>query len=337
MTKRFSQLILWLEKTVGINDPQPIAITNDASFRRYYRLILANERYIIMDAPPEKENCLPFIDVAKRFSAAGLNVPQIIAQDLEQGFLLLSDLGDDLYLPQLKNTPECADALYESAMCALVTLQQKTDKTGLPLYDETLLQREMSLFPDWLLEKHISFSLSETEKEALNHCFSILTESALAQPQVIVHRDYHSRNLLTHQNNSPAIIDFQDAVIGGITYDLVSLLRDCYISWSDEQLMTWTTFYFKRAQAENLLPVTATYTEFMRWFDLMGLQRHIKVAGIFARLYHRDGKIGYLADIPQTLRYIIEVSAKYPEFAALHELTKQRVLPAVLSLQSCEV
>lgn len=337
MTKRFNQLIAWLEKATNISNPQPVAITNDASFRRYYRLVFANEHYIVMDAPPEKENCLPFIDVAKRFLAAGLNVPQIIAQDLEQGFLLLSDLGDDLYLPQLKNTPEQADVLYESAMSALITLQQKTDKTGLPLYDETLLQREMSLFPDWLLEKHISLSLSETDKNSLTHCFSTLTESALAQPQVLVHRDYHSRNLLTHKDNSPAILDFQDAVIGGITYDLVSLLRDCYISWPAEQITLWTTFYFKRAQAENLLPATTSYTEFMRWFDLMGLQRHIKVAGIFARLYHRDGKAGYLADIPQTLHYIIDVSAKYPEFIALHELTKQRVLPAVMALQSCEV
>jgi hypothetical protein len=327
MPERLNTLQQWLETSVGFHAPQIVAITNDASFRRYFRVTAnANTTHIAMDAPPERENCQPFVDVAHRLRASGLNAPEIIVSNLEQGFLLLTDFGSQLYLPALTETQ--VERLYGDALDALVTMQARTPSDGLPLYDHRLLHQEMALFTDWLVDKHLNHLLQSKELTDLRACFELLSDSALSQPQVFVHRDYHSRNLMVVPSHNPGILDFQDAVKGPVTYDLVSLLRDCYVVWPLERVTGWAKRYYTQAQAMGILNDVAE-TEFFRWFDWMGIQRHLKASGIFARLYHRDGKAGYLQDIPRTLNYIVEVGQHYPELAALHELVSQRVLPAL--------
>ncbi len=327
MINRFNALQNWLESEVGIDAPQLVAITNDASFRRYFRVIIDGVSHIVMDAPPDKENSAPFIDVAQRLEISGLNAPRIVASDLEQGFLLLTDLGSQLYLPALNNTQ--VDDLYGDAIKALVVMQKNVSSEGLPLYDNRLLHTEMDLFSNWLVDKHLKLSLSTPVLANLANCFELLSSNALSQPQVFVHRDYHSRNLMIVPDNNPGILDFQDAVKGAITYDLVSLLRDCYITWPIERVKAWAKAYYTQAEQAGILK-NVEEARFIRWFDWMGIQRHLKASGIFARLYHRDGKSGYLKDIPRTLNYIVEVSADYPELSSLHELVSQQVLPNCL-------
>jgi len=322
----------WLQSELGADASQLVAITNDASFRRYFRIKKDNVSYIVMDAPPNKENCAPFIDVAKRLQASGLNAPKILASDLKQGFLLLTDLGLQLYLNALQETQ--VEKLYTDALNALMLMQTHTSSDGLPLYDQQLLHREMDLFTDWLLDKHLNLSLSTTEQANLATIFELLGNSALAQPQVFVHRDYHSRNLMVVPHNNPGILDFQDAVKGPITYDLVSLLRDCYIAWPLSRVNGWATNYFIQIQQKTDKLNNVDTNQFLRWFDWMGIQRHLKASGIFARLYHRDGKSGYLKDIPRTLTYVVEVAATYPELANLANIVKQDVLPRLS--KSCE-
>lgn len=319
MSERTDNLNKWLISELKISNPQIEAITNDASFRRYFRLIIDGVPHIVMDAPPSKENCRPFIDIAERLKAIGLNVPHIIASDLDQGFLLLTDLGSELYLPALNE--QRVDQLYGDALKALAHMQTHANSDGLPLYDRQLLHREMNLFIDWLLDKHLNLILSDTERKDLESCFDLLSSCALSQEQVFVHRDYHSRNLMICNSKSPGILDFQDAVKGPITYDLVSLLKDCYITWSNDQTTAWAIEHYTRLQQNGLLN-DIDEKEFLRWFDWMGIQRHLKASGIFARLYHRDGKSGYLKDIPRTVNYIVNISAEYPELAALHKLSK---------------
>ena len=324
MSERIKILKNWLQTELNLFEPKLVAITNDASFRRYFRVWINNTAHIIMDAPPDKEDCQPFIDISKRLIASDLNVPKILASNLAEGFLLLTDLGSQLYLPNLQT--EQADNLYKDALNALVTMQVKTSTDNLPAYDHNLLYNEMSLFVDWLVKRHLNLSLSETQQVELVTCLEIIIDSALSQPQLFVHRDYHSRNLMVVPQHNPGIIDFQDAVVGPITYDLVSLLRDCYISWPSEQLHKWLEYYFDLAYQADMLKSTDK-TNFLRWFDLMGIQRHLKASGIFARLYHRDGKSGYLKDIPRTLNYVVAVSANYPELKHLHKLVSEQVLP----------
>lgn len=328
MSLRINILQNWLQRERGVENPELIPITNDASFRRYFRVILNDVSYIVMDAPPEKENCLPFIDVAQRLQTSGLNAPEIIAQDLEQGFLLLTDFGSELYLSALNETQ--VESLYGDALNALARMQIKTSAEGLPLYDHQLLHQEMSLFTDWLLDRHLNLSLQPHTQVQLAHCFERLSQAALSQPQVFVHRDYHSRNLMVVSQNNPGILDFQDAVKGAITYDLVSLLRDCYIAWPRERVNQWAIRYFQqlKPQSHGLL-ASVDESQFLQWFDWMGIQRHLKASGIFARLYHRDGKSGYLKDIPRTLNYIVEVSADYPVLAPFYDLISQHVLPGL--------
>ncbi len=330
MTKRFQKLQDWLTTQIGLSISQLVPITNDASFRRYFRVTANGTSYIVMDAPPDKENCGPFIEVAMRLQQSGLNAPRIIASHLEHGFLLLTDLGSQLYLAALTKGP--VDNLYDDALKALLTMQIHTNCEGLPLYDHQLLHREMNLFTDWLIGKHLNLPLSSTEQVDLAAGFELLSSAALAQPLVFVHRDYHSRNLMVVSDNNPGILDFQDAVKGPITYDLVSLLRDCYIAWPQQRIQGWVNNYFSQAQQAGLLN-QVDETQLIRWFDWMGIQRHLKASGIFARLYHRDGKSGYLPDIPRTLNYIVTVSAHYPELAFLHQLVSQRVLPAYQSIE----
>jgi len=327
MPQRKAQLQQWLRDTCGIRDFSFVPASGDASFRRYFRVGLADGTSLIaMDAPPDKEDCRPFVDVTGRLAATGVHVPQIVHQDLQQGFLLLEDLGDDLYLGELDETS--VDRLYGEAIAALVRFQEHGDVTGLPAYDRELLAAEMALFPEWLLGQHLGLALDNAERRMLGECFELLIGNALAQPRVLVHRDYHSRNLLYCAPHNPGIIDYQDAVHGPLSYDLVSLLRDCYIRWPGQRVDAWLQDYARAAAAAGLID-QAQQVLLPQWFDLMGVQRHLKAAGIFARLKHRDGKPGYLGDIPRTLGYIIEVAQRRPEIGPLAQFIAQRVLPAV--------
>ncbi|MBY4898906.1 aminoglycoside phosphotransferase family protein [Cupriavidus sp. AU9028] len=303
-------------------DPDSCAPASaDASFRRYFRLRSANPSHptvIAMDAPPSHEDCRPFLHVAGLFAQAGVTVPQVLAQDLSQGFLLLSDLGSTTYLSRLDVTN--ARALYGDAAAALVKLQLATRPDALPPYDRALLQRELDLFPEWYVQKHLGVTLDAGQQADLAEVMQTLIANNLAQPQVYVHRDYHSRNLMVLDGEgNPGILDFQDAVIGPITYDAVSLWRDAYIEWDEELQLDWLIRYWERARKAGL-PVAGDFGEFYRDFEWMGLQRHLKVLGIFARLYHRDGKDGYLADMPLVLKYARSVAGRYGELRKLVRL-----------------
>lgn len=326
MPHRLEQLNHWLTKTVGVPAYEIAPASSDASFRRYFRIVFNGESRIVMDAPPDKEDSRPFVILGRQLHAAGLNVPEILAEDLEQGFLLLSDLGAQQYLSALNENT--VDLLYGDALGALVVLQTcGPGSDALPPYDESLLRREMELFRDWYLGRHLGLSPGDSEQAVLDETFSLLVDNALAQPQVSVHRDYHSRNLMVSARN-PGILDFQDAVYGPVTYDLVSLLRDCYIAWPREQVEQWVLGYHDIAIDHGILRGPQE-ERFLRWFDLMGVQRHLKASGIFARLNHRDGKPGYLGDIPRTLAYVTEVSGRYPELRPFLHLLEEHVMPSL--------
>jgi N-acetylmuramate 1-kinase len=313
---RKQQLEAWLQTILN----QTFTLTTasaDASFRRYFRVHLADKTLIAMDAPPPQEDCTPFVKVAKLLLDADLNVPEVIAQDLTNGFLLLSDLGDDTYLQHLNN--DTAQMLYGDATSALIKMQLASQPNVLPPYDDALLTREMQLFPDWYIAQHLKFELSTEQQAVLSNTFVLLNKNILAQGQVTVHRDYHSRNLMVTHENSPGILDFQDAVYGAITYDLVSLLKDAYIEWDEEQIIDWLVRYWEPARKAGL-PVPNDFSEFYRDFEWMGAQRHIKVLGIFARLYHRDGKDGYLKDMPLVLHYLRKVCGRYVELRPMLRL-----------------
>lgn len=316
---RLQLLRTWLQSTLGRSDYTIAPASADASFRRYFRIGVDGATHIVMDAPPDKEPVGPYIAVATRLERLGLNVPHIGAQDPAQGFLLLSDLGNRTYLQALN--ADTVARLYDDALGALVTLQTGIfeDSDFLPPYDHALLMREMELFRTWYLGRHLGATLTPAQDAALTAAFTALVQAALAQTQVWVHRDYHSRNLMVTAERNPGILDFQDAVRGPITYDLVSLLRDCYIAWPRAQVEEWVRDYHRRVRKAGL-PTCADADEFLRWFDLMGVQRHLKATGIFARLFHRDGKPGYLPDIPRTLGYVREVSARYDELSGLATL-----------------
>lgn len=317
MDLRLEQLKVWLnENKIAYQDIAPASA--DASFRRYFRITDSDKTFIVMDAPPEKEDCKPFVDIAKLLLEYGVNVPRVLQQDLEQGFLLLSDLGNTVFLSKLNN--KSVDEMYASAMQSILQMQKnKTPK--LPAYDETLLRNELNFFPEWYLEKQLKIVVTPAQKKLLEELFDVLIKNALEQPQVFVHRDYHSRNLMVNENNlnSPGVIDFQDAVIGAVTYDLVSLIKDCYIDWPREKVEFWVNDFYTKALSGRIIK-DVTFEAFLRWFDLMGLQRHLKVAGIFSRLKHRDGKTGYLKDIPRTMDYIFDVIKRYPEFKPFENL-----------------
>lgn len=337
---RFKQLSTWVSQYY----PQAsIEVASaDASFRRYFRVYTnANsdtntaDNYqqpanslIAMDAPPDKEDCAPFIDVTQRLLSAGVHAPQIYQQDLAQGFLLLEDLGGQDYLDHL--TQDSADLMYIEAMQALVKIQQ-ADTQGLPEYDADFLLQEMLYMPEWFLRTHLNIQPTPVQTQSIQQCFEHIVGKVLEQPQVFVHRDYHSRNLMLTDINNPGVIDYQDAMLGPITYDLVSLLRDCYIQWPNEQVEAWVLQFKKMLEREQLeneqqLPIIEPQT-FIEWFDVMGLQRHIKVLGIFARLNHRDGKPNYLNDLPLTLHYTLQIAQKYPETQVLCDLFTQWEIP----------
>lgn len=329
---RTRQLRDWLDQIFPRRPgeaPLPCApASSDASFRRYFRLDLPDgTTRIIMDAPPEYEDCRPFIRIASLFHEAGVHVPEVLAADLDQGFLLLSDLGRTTYLDVLD--AQTAPALYRDANAALIVLQRASRPGVLPVYDRALLQRELDLFPDWYIAKHLGLALDSRQMADLRAVFAALLDNNLAQPQVFVHRDYHSRNLMliaeapTHAHSAtaanPGVLDFQDAVYGPITYDLVSLYRDAYIAWEEAQELDFVIRYWEAARAASL-PVRADFDAFYRDYEWMGAQRQLKVLGIFARLYHRDGKDGYLKDMPRVMAYLRRTAGRYAELRPLARL-----------------
>jgi aminoglycoside/choline kinase family phosphotransferase len=317
LDSRFQQLEDWLQTVAGIHNYEIAPASADASFRRYFRVRFNATSRIVMDAPPQQEDCRPFIHVSALMAGIGLHVPVVLRQDLQQGFLLLTDLGEQMYLPALN--ADTVEELYGDALQALLRLQMH-GPADLPPYDRDLLMTEMELFREWYLQRHLGLQLSQSENAIIETAFNYLAEQALQQPRVIVHRDYHSRNLMLSTPN-PGILDFQDAVIGPITYDLVSLLRDCYIAWPRSQVMGWVSEYYQQAQSEGLLE-NVSEAQFVHWFDLMGIQRHLKASGIFARLNYRDAKPGYLQDIPRTLGYVLDVGKDYPLLASFVELVE---------------
>jgi len=326
MTERLKRIEQWLRQLIDAPSFEIRPASNDASFRRYWRVSYNGATRIVMDAPPDKEDCRPFIDISNRLLAAGVNVPQVLGEDLEQGFLLLTDLGNHLYLHRLNE--DSVEGLYGDAIERLIAMQADADTTGLPPYDRRLLMQEMELFRVWLVGRELGLDLGAQQQTALDQAFDFLAESALSQPRVFVHRDYHSRNLLVREKNNPGVLDFQDAVFGPVSYDLVSLLRDCYIRWPPARVHRWALSFYEEARVQKIIR-GVDKDQFLRWFDLMGVQRHLKASGIFARLWHRDGKAGYLKDISKTLGYIVEVSQGYPELAELHRILVELVVPKI--------
>ena len=316
--ERLQALQDWAARQLGGDSLDIAPASADASFRRYFRVTAKGRDYIVMDAPPAHEDCRPFIAVARLFADAGVHVPQVLAQDLDQGFLLLTDLGDTTYLSALNEAGSdqgAVRALYLASNDALIRIQQASRPGVLPDYDRVLLTRELMLFPDWYVAKHLGVDMKDEQKALLDTVFERILTNNLAQPQVYVHRDWHSRNLMVSEPN-PGILDFQDAVYGPITYDLASIYRDAYIQWDEEQQLDWVIRYWEKARAARL-PVPEDFGAFWRDFEWMGAQRHIKVLGIFARLYHRDGKDGYLKDMPRVMGYLRRVCERYDELKPL--------------------
>ena len=312
-------------------------VSGDASFRRYFRVIVDEKAFIAVDAPPDNEDCKNFVRKSNLFLQAGINAPKVYSADYVNGFMLLEDFGDDLYLPYLLEAQQSkeldfAENLYRRAIDSLVLLQKNIDSGILGSYDREQLQGEMGLFVDWFCVALLGIKISDKDRSHIESGFSFLADAALSQPQIAVHRDYHSRNLMIldkanySEDSGPGVIDFQDAIRGAYTYDLVSLLRDCYISWQPDLIDKWSGIYFDAAKSAGIIKEISP-EKFVRDLDLMGLQRHIKVMGIFARLCIRDNKPQFLADIPMVINYFLEVGEKYEELAPLLGWFKQTVFP----------
>ena len=312
-------LAAWLRNTLATSAFRLEPASEDASFRRYFRVRTGSRTRIAMDAPPPMEDCRPFVSVLGLLRGAGVNAPALHAADVEQGFLLLDDLGSRCYLDVIDD--ENADALYADAFEALLDMQCHVGQGQVPRYDERRLRDELDLFRRWFVARHLGIELDDTLSLALDGTFEALIRVCKEQPQAFVHRDYHSRNLMHVDGHNPGVIDFQDAVDGPVTYDLVSLLRDVYVRWPEDRVAGWVDAYHDRAVARRL--VGAGRERFRRWFDLTGVQRHLKIAGIFARLWHRDRKPRYLDDLPLTLGYLAEVSPRYPETEAVMRVLEE--------------
>ena len=316
--QRQQQLTEWLRRQFPGETFTLAPASADASFRRYFRATFVDGRtLVVMDAPPQHENCRPFLHIAKLFEDAGTHVPHVYAQDLQQGFLLLSDLGNTTYLQALK--AGSAPRLYDAATDALIKIQLASRDNELPPYDEALLLREMRLFPEWYIARHLNASLTDKQHAKLEEVFARIIANNLAQPRVYVHRDYHSRNLMQVDENNPGVLDFQDAVYGPITYDLVSLFKDAYIRWEEAETIDWLIRYWEKARKAGL-PVAADFSDFYRDYEWMGVQRHLKVLGIFARLHHRDGKDGYLKNLPLVKAYLRAACVRYIDLKPLLNL-----------------
>ena len=317
---RLDTLHSWLkglEPRWQLDLPTLAPASADASFRRYFRIESKNPDFptlIVMDAPPQYEPLDAFVKVDLLLENAGLNVPKILEKNIAEGFLLLTDLGNETYLAALNE--ETADSLYQDASHALVQMQLASTPDVLPNYDEVLLQRELDLFPDWYLKKHLHIEVTELQNSQIQQAFKLIIQNNLAQAKVYVHRDYHSRNLMVTKKKNPGVIDFQDAVYGPITYDISSLWRDAYIAWPEERVIDWVIKFWEEGRKAGL-PMTNDFGQFYRDFEWMGLQRHLKILGIFARLFHRDGKEGYLKDIPLVLEYAIATANRYIELKPL--------------------
>ncbi|MEO8401160.1 MAG: phosphotransferase [Gammaproteobacteria bacterium] len=297
------------------------ALPGDASFRRYFRITESNRSFIAMDASVEKQSCVPFVAIGRALREQGLSAPDIIASEMDQGFLLLTDFGDQTYLKEL--TLQNANSLYHSVLDALTVMQtcRQIDGWALKPFTADFMRNELNTFKEWFFEKHLELTLSAKTETLLSDCFTFLAETAANQPQVFMHRDYHSANLMVLPDARVGILDFQDAFIGPVTYDLVSLLRDCYIDWPPALVEELVLYYWKNLSLPNV-----TAEEFLRWFDLMGLQRHLKCLLTFSRKYRRDNNAGYLQFIPRTLNYILTVTERYPECAGLHSFLTEKVL-----------
>lgn len=330
---RLALLTRWVREDLGFDPALLAPASADASFRRYFRVMRDGESFIVMDAPPDREDLGPFVTVARLMAGAGLNVPWVLARHEPLGLLLLTDLGTRLYLPEL-TSPAAAEVLYRDAFAALVRLQTAghDSAAALPPYDEALLRREMQLFPDWFLARHLELVLRDPESAMLERLYTTLVDAALRQPATFVHRDFHSRNLLVTDDDSPGIIDFQDAVRGPVTYDLVSLLKDCYVAWPATMVRAWALQYREQLLRAGF-PLELGPAEFLRAFDLMGLQRHVKVLGIFCRLCYRDGKPQYLGDLPRVLDHAIAAATAHAETAEFGAFLDERVRPAFILAQ----
>jgi aminoglycoside/choline kinase family phosphotransferase len=332
---RQDALRAWLERVLPVPGASISPVSEDASFRRYFRVALGDDTglrgslnqartLIAMDAPPPQEDCRPFVAIAGLLSNAGLNAPEVLAHDFEQGFLLLSDLGTRMYFDELSDAT--APSLYRDASIALVRWQLASREGVLPLYDEAFLARELAIFPEWYVARHLGVALDDAQRSTISGAFRLILDHNLAQPRVYVHRDYHSRNLMVADPN-PGVLDFQGALYGPITYDLVSLLRDAYVAWDEEYQLDWAVRHWERSKDAGL-PVAADFGDFWRDFEWMGVQRHLKILGIFARLYHRDGKSVYLAEMPRVMAYLRAACSRYrplgPFLKLLDELEQRQ-------------
>jgi hypothetical protein len=313
---RSAELERWIAEQIPGRSFSLAPASADASFRRYFRVSFAGETLIAMDAPPPQEDCRPFVKVARLMAQAGVHVPHVVAEDLGRGFLLLSDLGFTTYLQALNEAN--ADALFGDAIAALLRWQRASQAGVLPPYDAALLRRELDLFPTWYVGRHLDIELDSAQRQALDSAFRLLIDNALGQPPVYVHRDYMPRNLMLSEPN-PGVLDFQDAVYGPISYDVVSLFRDAFVSWEEPRVLDWAVRYWEQARAAGL-PVRSDFAEFYREFEWMGLQRHLKVLGIFARIRYRDGKPAYLEDAPRFIGYVRACCSRYDALTGLLQL-----------------
>ena len=324
---RLALLQGWLARDLGLRPARIEPASSDASFRRYFRVVCDDSTFVAMDAPPATEDIRPYLHVTALLEPLGVHVPHVYEADAARGFVLLEDLGSTHYLARL-GAGDDPQRLYGDALQALAEIQLRGAAAAAELlpYDRAPLARELALMPEWFLDRHLALELTPGEREMIVASFEFLIAEALQQPEVFVHRDYHSRNLMVVEERNPGVIDFQDALRGPIGYDLVSLLKDCYISWPRQRVLEWVNGYRSLLQSRGGR-VGGSPAQFLRWFDLIGVQRHIKVLGIFARLWYRDGKPGYLRDLPLTLDYVREGCRLYPELAELSEFFERRVAP----------
>jgi aminoglycoside/choline kinase family phosphotransferase len=316
----------WLARDLRLPVLRIEPASSDASFRRYFRVFCTAGTYVVMDAPPGKEDVRPYLKVSQLLESLGAHVPHVHESDAQRGLLLLEDLGATLYLERL-DAGDDPEPLYADALRVLALIQVRGREACAQLapYGRAELAREMALMPEWFLARHLSLTPSAAEAQLLGGAFEFLIQEALAQPVVFVHRDYHARNLMVVRERNPGIIDFQDALRGPVAYDLASLLKDCYIAWPRERVVHWVSGHRAQLRAQGG-DAGASEAQFLRWFDLIGVQRHIKVLGIFCRLWYRDGKPGYLPDLPRTLEYVRDTCARYAELSALHSFLEQRVV-----------
>ena len=328
--ERLNLVTDWVTRELRLSPKLIEPASSDASFRRYFRVFTDAGTHIVMDAPPGREDVRPYLNITVMLETAGVHVPRVYEWDAERGLLLLEDLGTRQYLPALESGRD-VDQLYGDALQALADIQVRGRESAfeLPAYDRAVLVREMALMPEWFCARHLRMELTREQGEMLTAAFEFLVAEALAQPQVFVHRDYHSRNLMVTSARNPGIIDFQDALRGPVGYDLVSLLKDCYISWPRARVEGWVRDYRLMMHTRGSLSAGTNDTQMLRWFDVIGVQRHLKVLGIFARLWYRDGKANYLNDLPLTLRYVVEACARFPALRPLREFLLEHALPAL--------